>query len=62
VVNHLNVAKPAAGCATLLSFDEVTTMFHEFGHALHGMLSNVRFPLLSGIRVPRDFVEFPSQY
>jgi len=62
VVNHLNIAKPPPGCATLLSFDEVTTMFHEFGHALHGMLSNVRFPLLSGIRVPCDFVEFPSQY
>jgi peptidyl-dipeptidase Dcp len=62
VVNQLNVPKPPAGSPTLLTFDEVTAMFHEFGHALHGMLSNVRFPLLSGIRVPRDFVEFPSQY
>jgi peptidyl-dipeptidase Dcp len=62
VVNNLNIAKPPAGSATLLSFDEVTTMFHEFGHAMHGMLSNVQFPLLSGVRVPRDFVEFPSQY
>ena len=63
VVNHLNVTKPATGCTTLLSFDEVTTMFHaSSGHALHAMLSNVHFPLLSGIRVPRDFVEFPSQY
>ena len=46
----------------LLTFDEVTTMFHEFGHALHGMLSNVRYPTLSGTQVPRDFVEYPSQY
>src|SRR5205814_2137033 len=45
-----------------LSFDEVTTMFHEFGHALHGMLSSVRYPKLSGTAVPRDFVEYPSQY
>jgi peptidyl-dipeptidase Dcp len=62
VINHLNVPKPPDGVPTLLTFEEVTTMFHEFGHALHGMLSNVRFPLLSGTRVPRDFVEFPSQY
>jgi peptidyl-dipeptidase Dcp len=62
VVNNLNVPKPPAGTPTLLTFDEVTTMFHEFGHALHGMLSDVHFPLLSGTRVPRDFVEFPSQY
>jgi peptidyl-dipeptidase Dcp len=62
VVNQLNVPKPPAGTPALLSFDDVTAMFHEFGHALHGLLSSVRFPLLSGTRVPRDFVEFPSQY
>jgi peptidyl-dipeptidase Dcp len=45
-----------------LTFDEVINLFHEFGHALHGMLSNVEFPLLSGVRVPRDFVEYPSQF
>lgn len=61
VANHLNVPKPPAGEPTLLSFDEVNTMFHEFGHALHGMLSSVRFPALAGTRVPRDFVEYPSQ-
>ena len=62
VANHLNIAKPQPGQPVLLTFDEVTTMFHEFGHALHGMLSNVRYPLLSGTAVPRDFVEYPSQY
>jgi peptidyl-dipeptidase Dcp len=62
VANHLNIPKPQAGQPVLLSFDEVTGMFHEFGHALHGMLSNVRYPLLSGTAVPRDFVEYPSQY
>jgi peptidyl-dipeptidase Dcp len=62
VANHLNVPKPKAGEPTLLTFDEVTTLFHEFGHALHGMLSNVRYPLLSGTNVPRDFVEYPSQF
>ncbi|MBV9619399.1 MAG: M3 family metallopeptidase, partial [Gammaproteobacteria bacterium] len=62
VANHLNIPKPAAGQPVLLTFDEVTTLFHEFGHALHGMLSNVEYPLLSGTQVPRDFVEFPSQY
>jgi peptidyl-dipeptidase Dcp len=62
VANHLNVPKPQAGQPVLLTFDEVTTMFHEFGHALHGMLSNVRYPTLSGTAVPRDFVEYPSQY
>lgn len=60
VCNVMNVPKPAEGEA-LLSFDEVTTMFHEFGHALHGLLSRVRHPRLSGTNVPRDFVEFPSQ-
>ena len=62
VANHLNIDKPQAGQPVLLTFDEVTTMFHEFGHALHGMLSNVRYPLLAGTAVPRDFVEYPSQY
>jgi peptidyl-dipeptidase Dcp len=62
VANHLNIAKPPAGQPTLLSFDEVTAMFHEFGHALHGMLSNVEYPLLAGTAVPLDFVEYPSQY
>ena len=61
VVNNLNVPKPAEGEPTLLSLDEVRTMFHEFGHALHGLLSDVTYPMLSGTRVARDFVEFPSQ-
>lgn len=62
VVNNLNIPKPPAGAATLLTFDEVTTAFHEFGHALHGLFSNVQYPQFSGTNVPRDFVEFPSQY
>jgi peptidyl-dipeptidase Dcp len=62
VANHLNIPKPSPGQPTLLSFDEVTTMFHEFGHALHGMFSNVQYPSLAGTAVPRDFVEYPSQY
>ena len=62
VSNNLNIHKPAAGQPTLLTFDEVTTMFHEFGHALHGLFSDVNYPSLSGTAVPRDFVEFPSQY
>ena len=61
VANHLNITKPAEGEPALLTFDEVTTMFHEFGHALHGMFSNVNYPTFSGTSVPRDFVEFPSQ-
>ncbi|MEV5123993.1 M3 family metallopeptidase [Streptomyces decoyicus] len=61
VVNNLNVAKPPAGEPVLLTWSEVNTLFHEFGHALHGLFSDVRYPLLSGTRVPRDFVEFPSQ-
>src|SRR5690606_28127741 len=61
VGNHLNIPKPPAGEPTLLTFDEVVTMFHEFGHALHGMFSNVTYPGFSGTRVPRDFVEYPSQ-
>ncbi len=61
IVNNLNVPKPPAGEPTLLTFDETTTLFHEFGHALHGMLSNVTYPRFSGTSTPRDFVEFPSQ-
>ena len=61
IANHLNITEPQAGDPTLLTFDEVTTMFHEFGHALHGMFSNVEYPYFSGTRVPRDFVEYPSQ-
>ncbi len=62
IVNNLNIPKPPAGQPTLLTFDEVTTAFHEFGHALHGLFSDVQFPQFSGTNVPRDFVEFPSQY
>jgi peptidyl-dipeptidase Dcp len=61
IANHLNIPKPPAGEPTLLTDDEVETAFHEFGHALHGMFSNVRFPRFAGTSVPRDFVEFPSQ-
>ncbi len=61
VAIHLNVPKPPAGEATLLTYDEVKTMFHEFGHALHGMFSNVKYPRFSSPNVPRDFVEYPSQ-
>ena len=61
VANHQNVVKPPKGEPTLLTFDEVITMFHEFGHALHGMFSNVHYPYFSGTSVPRDFVEYPSQ-
>jgi peptidyl-dipeptidase Dcp len=62
IVNNLNIPKPSQGQPALLTFDEVTTMFHEFGHALHGLLSDVNYPSLAGTSVPRDFVEFPSQY
>jgi peptidyl-dipeptidase Dcp len=61
VANHQNIPKPPAGQPTLMTFTEVITMFHEFGHALHGMFSNVRYPRFSGTSVPRDFVEYPSQ-
>ncbi len=61
VANHLNIPKPPAGKPTLLTWDEVTTTFHEFGHALHGMFSDVKYPYFAGTAVPRDFVEFPSQ-
>jgi peptidyl-dipeptidase Dcp len=60
VLNTLNLAKPADGPA-LLTVSEVTTLFHEFGHALHGLLSDVTYPTFAGTGVPRDFVEFPSQ-
>jgi len=61
VANHLNIPKPSAGEPTLLTYDQVRTAFHEFGHALHGMFSNVKYPRFSGTNVPRDFVEYPSQ-
>ncbi|VXC32771.1 dipeptidyl carboxypeptidase II [Massilia sp. 9I] len=61
VANHLNIPKPTKGQPTLLTYDEVRTAFHEFGHALHGMFSNVKYPHFSGTSVPRDFVEYPSQ-
>ncbi|MDY0064917.1 MAG: M3 family metallopeptidase [Steroidobacteraceae bacterium] len=62
VVNNLNIPKPPEGQPTLLTFDEVNTAFHEFGHALHGLFSDVQYPTFSGTNVPRDFVEYPSQY
>ncbi len=61
VLNVMNFNKGADGKPALLSFDDARTVFHEFGHGLHGMLSDVTYPLLSGTNVPRDFVEFPSQ-
>ena len=61
VVNNLNIPKPPAGKPTLLTYDETTTLFHEFGHAIHGLLSQVKYPRVSGTSVQRDFVEFPSQ-
>lgn len=61
VVNNLNIPKPPKGEATVLTLDETTTLFHEFGHAIHGLLSNVKYPRFSGTAVQRDFVEFPSQ-
>ena len=62
VFNVCNFTKPAEGQPALLSFDDVTTMFHEFGHALHGMFSNVKYPSIAGTNTSRDFVEFPSQF
>ncbi|HEY1742253.1 MAG TPA: peptidyl-dipeptidase Dcp [Granulicella sp.] len=62
VYNVANFSKPALAGPALISFDDVTTMFHEFGHALHGMFANTTYPSLSGTQVPRDFVEFPSQF
>ena len=61
VVNNLNIPKPPAGQPTLLTYDEIVTLFHEFGHTLHGILSDVKYPRFSGTSVERDFVEFPSQ-
>jgi peptidyl-dipeptidase Dcp len=61
VVNNLNIPKPPKGEPTLLTYDETTTLFHEFGHAIHGLLSKVKYPRVSGTAVQRDFVEFPSQ-
>ena len=62
VVNNLNIAKPPKDQPVLLTFDEVSAMFHEFGHGLHGLFSNVEYPLFAGTAVPTDFVEYPSQY
>ncbi|HWZ64636.1 MAG TPA: M3 family metallopeptidase [Steroidobacteraceae bacterium] len=62
VSNNINIPKPAAGQPVLLSFDEVTTLFHEFGHALHGLLSDVEYPTLASPETPPDFVEYPSQF
>ena len=62
VYNALNIPKPADGQPTLMTFDEVSTMFHEFGHADHGLFSNVKYPSLAGTNTARDFVEFPSQF
>jgi peptidyl-dipeptidase Dcp len=62
IYNVANLPKPAAGEPALISFSDVVTMFHEFGHALHGMLADTEYPSLSGTSVPRDFVEFPSQF
>ncbi|CTP86539.1 dipeptidyl carboxypeptidase [Xanthomonas translucens pv. arrhenatheri] len=62
VYNVCNFTKPAPGQPALLSFDDVTTMFHEFGHALHGMFSKVKYPSIAGTSTSRDFVEFPSQF
>lgn len=61
VVNNHNIARPAPGEPALLTFSQVDTLFHEFGHALHGLFSAVRYPFFSGTAVPRDFVEYPSQ-
>ena len=62
IFNVANFPKPAPGQPALLTYDDVTTMFHEFGHALHGFLSNTEYPSLSGTAVARDFVELPSQF
>src|ERR1700733_8195425 len=62
IYNVANFTKPAPGQPALISFDDVTTMFHEFGHALHGFFADQNYPSLSGTNVARDFVEFPSQF
>ncbi|MGB4628413.1 MAG: M3 family metallopeptidase, partial [Propionicimonas sp.] len=61
VCNNANLVRPAAGEVTLMAWDDVITLFHEFGHTLHGLLSDVRYPSKSGTNTPRDFVEYPSQ-
>lgn len=61
IINNMNLNKPAEGEATLMTFSDAVTLFHEFGHALHGLLSNVEYPTLAGTSVPRDWVEFPAQ-
>jgi len=61
IVNCYNYQKPAPGKPSLISYDDVTTIFHEFGHSIHGMFASQKYPSLSGTNVPRDFVEFPSQ-
>lgn len=61
IVNCYNYQKPAPGKPSLISFDDVETIFHEFGHSIHGMFASQKYPSLSGTNVPRDFVEFPSQ-
>lgn len=61
IVNVFNYQKPAPGKSSLISYDDVTTMFHEFGHSIHGMFADQKYTTLSGTNVPRDFVEFPSQ-
>src|SRR5690606_36034625 len=62
IYNVCNFTKPAPGQPALISFDDVTTMFHEFGHALHGFFADQQYPSLSGTNVARDFVELPSQF
>ena len=62
IVNNLNIARPAEGEPALITFDNVTTLFHEMGHALHGMFSAVTYPTVAGTNTPRDFVEFPSTF
>ncbi len=62
IVNNLNIPRPAEGEPALISFDNVTTMFHEMGHAVHGLFSDVQFPSVAGTNTPRDFVEFPSTF
>src|SRR5204863_1856431 len=62
IIDVANFAKPAQGQPALITFDDVTTMFHEFGHGLHGLFANQQYPTLSGTAVARDFVEFPSQF
>ncbi len=59
--NHLNISRPDDGEPTLMTFDEVTTLFHEFGHVIHGLFSDVEYPRFAATSVPRDFVEYPSQ-